>query len=141
MSLISGIAHFISRIRQSFTVDTPYVNAGIEGTEFLVAVLEGKTHITVFEGQVKAYNAQGEAMLTSGQSAVVERGQVPILRLIAQPRDSVQWALYYPMIVSAELVSSQSAAVVYRDSIEASLNASRRSLASFQALAILGDLA
>ena len=141
MSLISGIAHFISRIRQTFTVDTPYVNAGIDGTEFVVAVLKDQARVTVFEGQVKAYNAQGETILTSGQSAVAQRGQAPLLKLLAQPRDAVQWALYYPMIVSADGVSMHSAAEAYRGSIEASLQSYRqgRLAAALQHLSNLPD--
>lgn len=141
MSLISGIVHFISRIRQTFTVDTPYVNAGIEGTEFVVAVLKDLARVTVFEGQVKAYNAQGETILTSGQSAVTQRGQAPLLKLLAQPRDAVQWALYYPMIVSADIVSMHSAAEAYRGSIEASLQSYRqgRLAAALQHLSNLPD--
>src|SRR5262249_7802544 len=37
--------------------------------------------------------------LTSGQSAVAEVGKAPVLRVVARPRDAVQWALYYPPVL------------------------------------------
>ena len=38
-------------------------------------------------------------MLTGGQSAVAETGKAPVLRVVARPRDAVQWALYYPPVL------------------------------------------
>ena len=77
LDLINGVAHFISRVRQSFKVITPFVNAAVEGTEFVVAVRKRETQITVFEGQVAARNAQGAMVLTTGQSAVAAASRAP----------------------------------------------------------------
>ncbi len=98
LNLVEGVAHFISRIKQNFEVTTPFVNAAVEGTEFVVAVNEQQTDITVFEGHVRASNGQGEQHLTDGQSARTLANQPPVTRLLLQPRDAVQWALYYPPI-------------------------------------------
>ena len=98
LNLLEGVAHFISRIKQNFEVTTPFVNAAVEGTEFVVAVNEQQTDITVFEGHVRASNGQGEQHLTDGQSARTLANQPPVTRLLLQPRDAVQWALYYPPI-------------------------------------------
>jgi tetratricopeptide (TPR) repeat protein len=102
LDLIDGIAHFISRVRQSFKVVTPFVNAAVEGTEFVVAVREQEAQITVFEGQVVARNAQGELTLTSGQSAVAAASQLPVLRIVVKPRAAVHWALYYPPVLDVD---------------------------------------
>ena len=46
-----------------------------------------------------AANQAGSLTLTSGQSAVAEAGKAPVLRVVARPRDAVQWALYYPPVL------------------------------------------
>jgi len=99
LDVLDGIAHFISRVRQSFKVITPFVNAAVEGTEFVVAARTDESQITVFEGRVLARNPQGQIRLSSGQSAVARAGQAPVMRALVRPRDAVQWALYYPPIL------------------------------------------
>ena len=100
VDVAEGIAHFISRVRAAFEVITPFMNAAIEGTEFVVAVDKAntQTEVTVFEGVVRAYNEQGEVKLTENQTAQAKQGQAPLLILKAQPRDAVSWSLYYPVI-------------------------------------------
>lgn len=100
IDLITGIVHFFSRIPRTLKVATPFVNGTVEGTEFLVKVEKDRTFMSVFEGKVNAANEAGSIMLASGQSAVAEAGQAPVLRVVARPRDAVQWALYYPPIFS-----------------------------------------
>jgi len=58
-------------------VTTAFVNAGVEGTEFLVQVDNEKAFVSVFEGRVLASNQSGSVSLTSGQSAVAEAGKAP----------------------------------------------------------------
>ena len=99
LDLIDGIGHFISRIKRKFEIVTPFVNATVEGTEFVVAVDDAQSQVTVFEGRVIADNAQGRLALTSGESAVATQGQAPLTMTIVTPHDAVQWALYYPAIV------------------------------------------
>jgi hypothetical protein len=52
LDLLEGMAHFISRIRHRFQVNTPYINACIEGTEFTVETATDHGSVTVLEGQV-----------------------------------------------------------------------------------------
>ena len=99
LDLLKGAVHFISRTPRSLNIRTPYVNAGIEGTEFALRVDLGQTRIWVFEGQVSASNVQGSLMLTSGEAAVAEKGSAPVRKLVVRPRDAVQWALYYPPVI------------------------------------------
>lgn len=106
INLSKGIAHFISRVKQAFEVVTPFVNAAVEGTEFVVAVNEIQSQVTVFEGSVRVSNLQGEVLLTQNQSASALKGQAPILKTTVKPRDAVQWALYYPIIVDQYSVSA-----------------------------------
>jgi tetratricopeptide (TPR) repeat protein len=98
--LLSGALHFFSRLPRSLKVVTPSVNAAVKGTEALVKVDGGETSVTVLEGEVLLDNDAGSISVVAGQSAVALKGQPPILRLVVRPRDAVQWALYYPPVVS-----------------------------------------
>lgn len=106
IELIKGIGHFISRVPRSLKVETPTMNAAIEGTEFVVAVSNKESRITVFEGTVLASNNKGEVRLNSGDSAVASKNAAPHKSLLAKPRDAVQWALYYPPILDPGLKKS-----------------------------------
>ncbi|MGE5283988.1 MAG: FecR domain-containing protein [Actinomycetota bacterium] len=99
LDLLDGAAYFISRTPKGFKCTTPYMNAGVEGTEFLLAVGNGKTFLSVFEGTVLAGNSLGALRIAGGQSAVAEEGKPPVERIVARPRDAVQWTLYYPPIL------------------------------------------
>ena len=99
--LKAGIAHFISRVKHAFKVITPFVNASIEGTEFVVAVSTDQAQVTVFEGKVRMANSQGELLLLPGQSAIAKKDQAPVLNTTIKPHDAVQWALYYPSVIDS----------------------------------------
>jgi len=99
VDVIKGAAMFFSRVSRNLEVRTATVNAGVEGTEFLIRVDDEKTDLTVFEGKVLASNAAGALAVTTGQSAVAEKGKAPAPRLEARPRDAVRWALYYPPVI------------------------------------------
>lgn len=101
LSLIKGAGHFFSRGPRNLEVETPYTVVGVRGTEFWVSVEARQTLLSVFEGDVLAANETGELALSSGQSAVAESGKAPVLRLVANPRDAVRWALYYPPVIDA----------------------------------------
>jgi len=99
INLEQGIAHFIARIKQSFKVITPFVNAAVEGTEFVVSVNDTRTEITVFEGIVNTSNLLGEVKLIAGQTAITVKDFAPAITLKVKPRDAVQWSLYYPAVI------------------------------------------
>ncbi len=99
VNLLRGAAHFFSRGPRSLEVQTPFTIAGVRGTEFFIALEPDRTLLTIFEGTVLAENQAGSLTLTSGQSAVAERGRAPGLRVVARPRDAVHWALYYPPVL------------------------------------------
>src|SRR5512139_2848381 len=59
ITLAKGAAHFFSRVTRGLEVQTAFVNAGVEGTEFFMRVEEDKAVLSVFEGKVLASNAVG----------------------------------------------------------------------------------
>jgi Flp pilus assembly protein TadD len=100
----SGAIYSISRFPRRFRIITPFVNAGVEGTEFLVAVRADHAEIAVYEGRVAAEDRVGEpgarTLLRDGQVARFARGAPPAVRVLVNPADAVQWALYYPPLDS-----------------------------------------
>jgi tetratricopeptide (TPR) repeat protein len=95
VQLIKGVIYFFSRLPRNLEISTTFVNAGVEGTEGLVAVEANRTLISIFEGRVRAENQFGSLSIVGGQSAVAEQGRGPVITLVARPRDAVQWAIYY----------------------------------------------
>ncbi len=100
VDMAKGAAHFFSRVARGLEVQTAFVNAGVEGTEFFIRVGDDKTELTVFEGKVLAANKEGTLAVTGGQSATAAPGKAPAAVVVVRPRDAVQWALYYPPVVS-----------------------------------------
>jgi len=100
LDMILGAVQFFSRRPRALQIDTPFVNAAAEGTEFFVRVAEEEARIVMFEGRVRASNPQGEVLLASGDAAVVPRGEAPRPEVVVRPRDAVAWALYYPPVQS-----------------------------------------
>ncbi|MES9993976.1 MAG: FecR domain-containing protein [Candidatus Thiodiazotropha sp.] len=96
LDLLRGAVHFISRTPKSLEVKTPYVNASIEGTEFIVRIEDEATDVIVLEGVVIARNNEGEIELGANQAARAAANQKPVEVAIAKPFDAVAWALYYP---------------------------------------------
>jgi tetratricopeptide (TPR) repeat protein len=99
VELAQGAIHFFSRVRRNLEVMTGFVNAGVEGTEGYIRVEQDQTFISIFEGKILASNAAGSLALTGGQSAVTLAGKAPVLRMVARPRNAVQWALHYPLVM------------------------------------------
>jgi tetratricopeptide (TPR) repeat protein/opacity protein-like surface antigen len=109
VDVIEGALHIISRDPTALGVLTPFANAGIEGTEFLVVVTEQETTVTVFEGEVAVSNAAGETSAGNGQRVSVRSGQSPLAQAVVRPRDAVQWTLYYVPIINQELPQADQA--------------------------------
>ena len=101
IDLVIGAFQSFSRSPRTLAVSTPYLNATIEGTEFALRVEPQRSLLTVLEGKVAAKNELGEIKVATGQSAVAEAGKAPAPYVLVQPRDAVQWALYYPPILAA----------------------------------------
>lgn len=101
IDLVIGAFQSFSRSPRTLAVSTPYLNATIEGTEFALRVEPQRSLLTVLEGKIAAKNELGEIKVAAGQSAVAEAGKAPAPYVLVQPRDAVQWALYYPPILAA----------------------------------------
>src|SRR5262245_386307 len=100
VEMLRGTAHFLTRGgARSLEVETPFSVAGVRGTEFQVEVDADQTLVSVLEGNVHTSNAAGELAVASGQAALARQGEPPRPQLIAQPRDAVRWALYYPPVL------------------------------------------
>ncbi|MBT8128150.1 MAG: FecR domain-containing protein, partial [Gammaproteobacteria bacterium] len=110
LGFIRGIGHFISRVPRSLKIETATVDAAIEGTEFVVAVSADETSVTVFEGTVLARNPQGEIRITDGETAIAKANAAPRKTLLAKPRDTVQWAVYFPPIIETDKLDNVSRA-------------------------------
>jgi tetratricopeptide (TPR) repeat protein len=116
VTLFSGLLYFLSSVKQTFRVDTPYIVAGIEGTEALVGVdqSESLAIAAVREGVVSAFDRSrgarrvlavhaGEAAYRSnrvpfGKSAI-EDLPPQFRRLLVVSDSAVDWAIYYPPIM------------------------------------------
>lgn len=106
IELKQGLAHFISRIVHQFEVATPYVNAVVEGTEFIVSASE-QGAVSVVEGKVTAYNDKSRTQLTAGQQVAANARDGDLSRFNIPPTTVVEWAIYYPTILTlAELPAS-----------------------------------
>ncbi len=103
LDILKGALHIISRDPRALRVVTPFANAGIEGTEFLVQVAPDSATVLVFEGRVKVENLLGAATASSGESVVAREGSAPVLQQVVRPRDRVVWTLYYPPTAAGAL--------------------------------------
>ena len=103
MEQLSGGLHVITRTPKAFRVKTPFVNANVEGTEFLVRVDESNASVAVYEGHVVADNDVGSVTLTSGEQAVAAINGAPRKEVVIRPKDAVTWTLYFPTIFDYRL--------------------------------------
>lgn len=100
-NLISGAVQSFSRKPKKLAINTPYINGLIEGTEFAARAGADEGEITVIEGTVIAENTFGSVSVPAGQQATAPAGRAPQARIVANPRDAVQWSLYYPPVLLA----------------------------------------
>ncbi|HEV8646611.1 MAG TPA: tetratricopeptide repeat protein [Burkholderiales bacterium] len=100
-----GAGYFITRFPRKFKVNTPHLNAAVEGTEFQVAMRCESTELSVFEGKVLAEGAAANVFpaqsISSGQVLTIGGSEPPAIKLLVKPADAVQWVLYYPPLSDA----------------------------------------
>ncbi len=96
--LIDGLLHLITRTPRDLEVESEYVNAGVKGTEFIVASDRGNAtgQVIVLEGEVIASNDRGNQAVTGGNAIIARAGEAPQLITVPALRDAVQWTLHYP---------------------------------------------
>lgn len=109
IKLIEGASFFRSRQPQRLHIQTPFVNAVHEGTEFLVQVSSRQAQISVFDGLVAAENKLGRAKVGKGYSVTAADRQAPRLQaLVIRSSEAVQWALYYPPVIDYHSINTES---------------------------------
>ena len=74
IDLILGGVYFFSHRPRALEVDTPFVNAAAEGTEFLVRVGADRAEVVMLDGRVLLRNPQGELRVASGDAALIPAG-------------------------------------------------------------------
>ncbi|MGD9511218.1 MAG: FecR domain-containing protein, partial [Geminicoccaceae bacterium] len=120
VDLMQGGLYFLSEVRRTLSVRTPYVNAGVEGTEVYLRVADGGTDMLVLEGRVAATPGAASgvpfapATVATGERLEAAAGAAPAVE--ALPDDgaafgvlrrvsvgALSWTLYYPeVLVGAE---------------------------------------
>jgi tetratricopeptide (TPR) repeat protein len=101
-----GGTYFFSRDKtQEIEIRTPAANGALRGTEFELRVAaNGRTRLTMFDGEVELGNAHGSVRLRSGEQAEVEVGRAPRKTAVIEAINIIQWCLYYPAVIDpAEL--------------------------------------
>lgn len=100
MNLLEGAIHIITRTPKPFDVKTPFINASVHGTEFLVRAAPENGQVVVYEGKVTAGNDYGNVVLNDREAATAQPYQAPQKSINVHPTDAVRWALHYPTITS-----------------------------------------
>lgn len=118
LDLLFGAMRFLSSVRGYFSVRTPYLSAGIEGTEAIIIAerATGDSLVLVSSGAVAVTTtrsttndplilAKGEAGAAGSgfrlQRVNAETAPVAFKGLLASPRDASDWSIYYPPILFA----------------------------------------
>jgi Tfp pilus assembly protein PilF len=104
LHLFRGIVSFFHRDEPGrIRVITRGAVAGVEGTEFVMAVEPGKNTelatMSVIDGKVRFGNEQATLLLTNGQQAVVEPGKAPVRTAGFIANNVLQWCFYYPAVI------------------------------------------
>jgi tetratricopeptide (TPR) repeat protein len=102
--LLRGIISFFHRDEPGrIRIITRGAVAGVEGTEFVMAVEPGKdtelATMSVIDGKVRFGNEQATLLLTNGQQAVVEPGKAPVRTAGFIANNVLQWCFYYPAVI------------------------------------------
>lgn len=117
VEMLSGVMRFLSSVRQFFSVRTQHANAGIDGTEAVIAV-DGPLADSLFvvqEGDVTLtarLDEQESVSLEAGQAGFVSQNfaltlasaaNVPakFRNLVADPAGAADWAIHFPPVLGS----------------------------------------
>jgi tetratricopeptide (TPR) repeat protein len=109
LKLLRGALHVISRDPRALKFSTPYVNAGLEGTEFVIGADDAQSEIAVLEGEVIVTNPNGRIAAVGGQLASARGALSPVTTAVPAPIEYSRWAAYYPAILDFELPDPEAA--------------------------------
>ena len=101
----SGGGYFFSREKaEQLQIRTPAVNGALRGTQIIIRVAKGgRTTMTLLEGELALSNKAGSLTLKGGEQAEIIPGRAPRKTAVIEAKDVanlVQWALYYPAVIS-----------------------------------------
>ncbi|HEY2083482.1 MAG TPA: FecR domain-containing protein [Verrucomicrobiae bacterium] len=122
LHLIRGVISFFHRDKPGrIRVITRGAVAGIEGTEFVLAVDDSdRTTLSVIDGKVSFGNEQATLVLTNGEQAVADVGHPPARTAGFVANNILQWAFYYPAVLDpADLPLSSDEQQALADSLDA----------------------
>ncbi len=125
LNLIRGILSFFHRDKPGrIRVITRGALAGVEGTEFVIAVettnLIERTTLSLIDGKVRFYNDQGSLELTNNEQAFAEVGRPPVRTAGFIVNNVLQWCFYYPGVLDlSELPLTPAEETALRESLAA----------------------
>src|SRR5208283_4751462 len=125
LHLLRGIVSFFHRNEPGrIRVITRGAVAGVEGTEFVLAVESGNdtelATMSVIDGKVRFGNEQATLLLTNGQQAVAEPGTAPVRTAGFIANNVLQWCFYYPAVIDpADLTFTSEEQKVLSESLQA----------------------
>jgi predicted Zn-dependent protease len=103
-SLLQGVLYFFNRDRlTNARYGTRTASAAIRGTEFVLQAEDnGRTTLTVVEGDVDLSNEVGALTLRTGEQGIAEPGVAPRKVPAIIVNNVIQWALYYPAVLDVD---------------------------------------
>jgi tetratricopeptide (TPR) repeat protein len=110
VDLIRGIILIISRDPRELNFSTPYVNAGLEGTEFVLEVDQQRSSVTALEGIVSLESAGHRIEVLPGERGSAGPSGSLQSRSVVDPFESVRWTPYSALILLGPLPSAESTA-------------------------------
>jgi tetratricopeptide (TPR) repeat protein len=104
LHLVRGVISFFHRDKPGHIhIITRGAIAGIEGTEFVLAVDNtDRTTLSVIDGKVSFGNEHATLVLTNGDQATVEVGQAPTRTAGFIANNLLQWCFYYPAVLDPD---------------------------------------
>ena len=96
LDLARGALYFLSQVRRTLTVRTPYVSAAVEGTEVYLRVAQARTDMIVLEGEVIATPGPASAVhfpattVATGERLAAAAGALP--KVTALPEDGTPFS-------------------------------------------------
>ncbi|MAM86318.1 MAG: hypothetical protein CME36_03290 [unclassified Hahellaceae] len=102
LKLRNGVARFFSRTRVQFEAATPYVNAAVSGTEFILWAEESVSGVGVIEGLVTASTTDAEVAVERGQTVLSEGTTAHLTVTQGIPAERIAWSLHYPEVLVPE---------------------------------------
>lgn len=122
VELLQGAGHFLSRTPKQLTIKAAYLNAAIDGTEFIVAADGERNRVAVFEGEVRVFNQFGEVQLGEGTETSATATSAPDPARSIRLRDAAEWILYYPPLIIQNQADSSVSSLIDKERYAEALN-------------------